>query len=86
MMPRRDDEIQLYALLRSISHLSSTGNRLVFRDELVWSAGKLGIPSRRAGYILAKWEKRGWWWTSSIAGGWFTERSPSAILAYSIIE
>lgn len=86
MMPRRDDEIQLYALLRSISHLSNTGNRLVSRDELIAAAERLNIPVRRAGYVLAKWERRGWWWTQSEAGGWFTKQSPSAILAFSTIE
>lgn len=87
MIPRRDDEIQLYALLQTISHPSEkTGNRLVLRDELVMSAQQLKISFGRAGYLLDKWEKKGWWETSSAAGGWFTPGSPSGLLPFSIVN
>jgi hypothetical protein len=86
MMPRRDDEIRLYALLRTVSHLSSSGNRLLQRAELQSAATSLKIPTGRAGYVLDKWEKKGWWHTSSAAGGWFTPASPAGLLPFSEIK
>lgn len=87
MMPRRDDEIQLYALLRTLRHGSvRTGNALVTRDELIASAQQLSIASGRAGYLLDKWEKKGWWCTASSAGGWFTPDAPDGLLPFSVLD
>lgn len=86
--PRRDDEIQLYAILRAISHPSTNveGNRLVYRTELLTAAEQLKIPPARAGYILDKWEKKGWWYTQSASGGWFLPASPAGLLAHSTLD
>lgn len=85
--PRRDDEIRLYALLRAVSHLSEkTGNRLLSRGELIDAAESTRTPAGRAGYLLDKWEQKGWWHTHSSAGGWFTPASPAGLLAHSTLD
>lgn len=86
--PRRKDEIELYALLRAISHPSTNveGNRLVHRSELIAASEQLAIPAGRAGYILDKWERKSWWHTHSAAGGWFTPSSPLILLPHSTID
>jgi hypothetical protein len=87
MMPRRQDEIEVYALLRAAATLSpASGNRLLLRAQLVDAARRLKIPPRRAGYILDKWEKKDWWHTHNAAGGWFTSRSPAGLLPFSTLE
>lgn len=86
MIPRREDEILLYAHMRQVATLSETGNRLIQVADMIWLSQSLGIPAGRAGYIVAKWEGRGWWYTSSAAGGWFTSESPSALLPFSVIK
>lgn len=81
--PRRPDEIALYARLRATARaatLSYSGAPYCLSTDVDQAAADLGIPDKRACYLVDKWERKGWYETSSFPpGGRFTETAPEAL-------
>lgn len=79
MQPKRQDEIQLYAMMRSTRSESGVvlGSRIRSICELT------GINQNRAFRLIEKWEARGWFEMSSCPpGGWFTKMAPDHLDVY----
>lgn len=69
----KPDERALRQLLRNVRPRPTDEHPFV--DQL---AEAIGMPLKRAYYILEKWSKRGEWGCGvSIRGGWFTEKGLS---------
>ena len=77
-MARKPDEIALFNELRS---RSEDGRGYIGgRSGMIALCEELGIPEKRAFYILIKWSENGWWDYGMWAwGGWFTPEAPSAL-------
>lgn len=74
--PRRPDEIALYSRL-----LNGSLRGVVLSSDVRRKAEHLGIPFKRARYLIDKWERKGWYQQSSFPpGGWFTAESPRELL------
>jgi hypothetical protein len=76
MQPRKPDEIALYSRL-----INGSLRGVVLSSDVRWKAQHLGIPFKRACYLVDKWDRKGWYQQSSWPpGGWFTPESPRALL------
>lgn len=77
---RKPDEVALYNALRLLTGgeahygIARSGR---FADEV---ARDLGIPEKRATFLLDKWSDRGWWdYGVSARTGWFTPEAPQVM-------
>lgn len=69
---RKQDEIKLYAILRSLPVLSI--------DIVEAARESIGMSTKRMEYLLLKWSDKRWWdYGVSPRGGWFEDDAPESI-------
>lgn len=76
-MSRKPDEIAFYAEVRRVHWLPTHPLDRPFADAI---AERMGIPDKRAHYLLEKWSVKGWWESGvSLRSGWFTHGAPKSL-------
>ena len=74
--PKRPDEIAFYQALRDRTRSGQSHTR----TSMVKIYTELGMPEKRAFYLLMKWTGNNWWDYGMWAwGGWFTDQAPEAL-------